>query len=229
MRMSHAKCLVGYVRVSTDARARTAKLAELRAAGAKRIYSEKVSGKNAERTGLPRCLRTLQPGMFYWSANSICWPGRPRHLPHPRNDQRSRCVHRSPGRALRFCGDRPQDDPHAMRGRERRAMPNGVRFGAKPQLNPYQRQQARRMRPDGQSQRAVARLLGVDHQSNSRSAPETGSAFIFARKCSTSPPRQQRQNRAPTVVLVAECSGRHHKSKARERSASEGQVAHATW
>ena len=34
MQMSHAKCLVGYVRVSTDDRACTAKLAKLRAAGA---------------------------------------------------------------------------------------------------------------------------------------------------------------------------------------------------
>jgi hypothetical protein len=53
-------------------------------------------------------------------------------------------------------------------------MANGVTLAAKPKLNPYQIEQARRMLAEFQSQRAVARLLGVDHQSNSRSAPVSG-------------------------------------------------------
>jgi len=131
-------------------------------------------------------------------------------------------------KALGFCGDRAQDDPHAMRGRERRAMANGVRFGAKSKLNPYQREQARRMLPDGQSQRAVGTIARRGSPVEFSERPANWGRFHFARKSSTSPPRQQRQNRAPTVVLVPECSGRHHRW-ARERSASEGQVADATW
>ena len=108
-------------------------------------------------------------------------------------------------------------------------MANGVRFGAKPKLNPYQREQARRMRPDGQSQRAVARLLGVDHQSNSRSAPEAGGAFILLGNPQRLHPlnnaKTGRQRSCWSLSALACITNRW----ACERSASEGQVANATW
>jgi hypothetical protein len=67
-------------------------------------------------------------------------------------------------------------------------MANDVTLTAKLKLRPYQREQARRMLADGQSQRAVARLLGVDHQSNSRSAPVSGALSFCSEILNVSTP-----------------------------------------
>ena len=52
----------GYARVSTDAQTLDAQLAQLKAAGAEKVFREKVSGARADRPQLARLLRSLAPG-----------------------------------------------------------------------------------------------------------------------------------------------------------------------
>jgi DNA invertase Pin-like site-specific DNA recombinase len=54
--------VIGYARVSTDEQINEAQLRELRKAGCKRIYQEKVSGKTADRPELTKCLDRLDEG-----------------------------------------------------------------------------------------------------------------------------------------------------------------------
>src|SRR5215212_7592658 len=52
----------GYARVSTDGQTLDAQIAQLKAAGAEKIFREKVSGARADRSELARLLRTLNQG-----------------------------------------------------------------------------------------------------------------------------------------------------------------------
>lgn len=52
----------GYARVSTDGQALEAQVAELQAAGAVRLFQEKISGARRDRAQLDRLLATLNPG-----------------------------------------------------------------------------------------------------------------------------------------------------------------------
>lgn len=54
--------IYGYARVSTDGQALEAQVAELQAAGAVRLFQEKISGARRERAQLDRLLATLNPG-----------------------------------------------------------------------------------------------------------------------------------------------------------------------
>src|SRR5215204_2851033 len=51
----------GYARVSTDGQTLDAQVAQLKAAGAEKIFREKVSGARADRPELARLLRALSP------------------------------------------------------------------------------------------------------------------------------------------------------------------------
>ena len=52
----------GYARVSTDGQTLDAQIAQLKAAGAEKVFREKVSGARADRPELARLLRSLAPG-----------------------------------------------------------------------------------------------------------------------------------------------------------------------
>src|SRR5829696_8416082 len=52
----------GYARVSTDGQTLDAQIAQLKAAGADKVFREKVSGARADRPELARLLRALEPG-----------------------------------------------------------------------------------------------------------------------------------------------------------------------
>ena len=52
----------GYARVSTDGQTLDAQVAQLRAAGAERVFQEKVSGAKQERAQLQKLLLQLEPG-----------------------------------------------------------------------------------------------------------------------------------------------------------------------
>jgi DNA invertase Pin-like site-specific DNA recombinase len=54
--------IVGYCRVSTDGQSLDAQLASLKAAGAERIFSEKVSGARSDRRQLAKAIASLGPG-----------------------------------------------------------------------------------------------------------------------------------------------------------------------
>ena len=54
--------LLGYARVSTRDQDLAAQLAELKAAGCTKVYSEKASGARNDRAELARLMRRLQPG-----------------------------------------------------------------------------------------------------------------------------------------------------------------------
>jgi DNA invertase Pin-like site-specific DNA recombinase len=54
--------IYGYARVSTDGQTLDAQIAQLKAAGAEKIFREKVSGARADRPELARLMRTLTSG-----------------------------------------------------------------------------------------------------------------------------------------------------------------------
>jgi len=54
--------IVGYARVSTDGQTLDAQLASLKAAGAERIFSEKISGAVTDRKALAKAIAALGAG-----------------------------------------------------------------------------------------------------------------------------------------------------------------------
>src|SRR4051812_36631396 len=54
--------IYGYARVSTTGQSLEAQLAELKAAGATKIFQEKITGKHRNRAQLDRVLKTLGEG-----------------------------------------------------------------------------------------------------------------------------------------------------------------------
>jgi DNA invertase Pin-like site-specific DNA recombinase len=54
--------IIGYARVSTDGQTLDAQQAALAAAGAERVYAEKISGAVTERKALARAIAELGPG-----------------------------------------------------------------------------------------------------------------------------------------------------------------------
>jgi DNA invertase Pin-like site-specific DNA recombinase len=56
------RMIVGYARVSTDGQTLDAQLASLKAAGAERIFSEKISGAVTDRKALAKAMTALGPG-----------------------------------------------------------------------------------------------------------------------------------------------------------------------
>ena len=63
----------GYARVSTDGQTLDAQVAQLKAAGAEKVFQEKVSGARIDRPQLARLLRALEPVTASSSPALIGW------------------------------------------------------------------------------------------------------------------------------------------------------------
>ena len=177
--------IVGYARVSTDGQTLDAQCAALTAAGAERVFAEKVSGAVTDRKQLARAIATL-------GQSDVLLVTRLDRLARSTRDLLNvlDAVAKA-GAGFRSLADSWADTttPHGRlmltvlgglaeferslilartsEGRTR-AKARGVKFGRKLALTPHQRSEARARRAAGESLVDIARSYAVSHSTISR-------------------------------------------------------------
>lgn len=177
--------ILGYARVSTDGQTLHAQIQELRAAGAERVFQEKVSGTVTDRKQLARVMAALQEGdvLVVTRLDRLA-----RSVRDLLNTLAAVAEKGSGFRSLRdtwantttahgrlmltiLAGlaefERELIRSRTGEGRER-AKANGVRFGRKPKLTPHQRKEALARRANGELLVDIARSYAVSHSTISR-------------------------------------------------------------
>ena len=177
--------VIGYARVSTDGQTLDAQLRELKAAGAKSIFKEKISGAVTERVQLRRALTALGRG-------DLLLVTRLDRLARSTRDLLNTLAAISEkGAGFRSLRDAWADTttPHGRlmltvlaglaeferelirartgEGRER-AKARGVRLGRKPKLSAHQRREALARREAGEPLVEIGRSFAVSHSTISR-------------------------------------------------------------
>jgi|SRR5215831_13696096 len=177
--------IIGYARVSTQDQDLSGQLEALKAAGATRIYREKVSGVRADRPELAKLMSTLKPDDVV-VVTKLDRLGRSTRELLDLIDRISKA-----GASFRSLGD-PLWDTGSAQGRllstllaaiaeferelirertgegRKRAMANGVRFGRKPKLSAFQRSEAIRRRAAGELLAVIAKSYAVSESMISR-------------------------------------------------------------
>src|SRR5262252_2799675 len=170
--------IIGYARVSTQDQDLSGQLEALKAAGATRIYREKVSGVRADRPELAKLMSTLKPDDVV-VVTKLDRLGRSTRELLDLIDRISKA-----SASFRSLGD-PLWDTSNAQGRllstllaaiaeferelirertgegRKRAMAAGVKFGRKPKLSSYQRAEAIKRRAAGETLTSIARSYGV--------------------------------------------------------------------
>lgn len=171
--------IIGYARVSTQDQDYSRQIEALTAAGAKPIYREKISGARADRPQLAKLMASLKPGDVV-VVTKLDRLGRSTRELLDLIERISKA-----GASFRSLGD-PLWDTSSSQGRllstllaaiaeferdlirertgegRKRAMANGVRFGRKPKLSAFQRQEALRRRAAGETLAEIAKSYAVD-------------------------------------------------------------------
>jgi DNA invertase Pin-like site-specific DNA recombinase len=175
----------GYARVSTDGQDLTTQLGLLKAAGAEKIFAEKISGARRDRPALERCLGSLAPG------DTVVVTKLDRLARSTRDLLNVLALVTDYGAGFKSLGDPWADTttPHGRlmvtvlgglaeferhlilartaEGRER-AQARGVKFGRKPALTKHQREEARERVAQGETLMEIARSYNVSHMTISR-------------------------------------------------------------
>ena len=170
--------IIGYARVSTQDQDYSSQLEALTAAGATTIFKEKISGARADRPQLAKLMVSLKPSDVV-TVTKLDRLGRSTRELLELIDRIGKA-----GAAFRSLGD-PLWDTSSAQGRllstllagiaeferelirertgegRKRAMANGVKFGRKPKLSEYQRQEAIKRRGAGETLAAIAKSYGV--------------------------------------------------------------------
>jgi DNA invertase Pin-like site-specific DNA recombinase len=177
--------LIGYARVSTDGQSLEAQQASLKANGAERIFSEKISGAITDRKALAKALAGLETGDVLLVTRLDRLARSTRDLLNIL-DQISKA-----GAKFRSLADAWADtstmhgelmvtilaglatfERHLIRARtdegRKRAQARGVRFGRKPKLSRYQIEEALGRREAGESLTNIGHSYGVSHSTISR-------------------------------------------------------------
>jgi DNA invertase Pin-like site-specific DNA recombinase len=186
--------IFGYARVSTQDQHLTGQLEALKAAGAERIFQEKISGARADRPQLARLMAWLKPGDVVL-VTKLDRLGRSTRELLDLIDAIGKA-----GAAFRSLGD-PLFDTTSSQGRllstllaaiaeferdlirertgdgRKRAQAAGIKFGRKPKLSEYQRQEAIKRRAAGETLVEIAKSYAVDVSMISRLAPGFRSPF----------------------------------------------------
>jgi DNA invertase Pin-like site-specific DNA recombinase len=175
----------GYARVSTNGQDLVAQEAELRAAGAIKVFKEKVSGAKTDRAELAKALRRLEPG-------DVLVVTRLDRLARSTRDLLNivaTIAEREAGfRSLKdawadtttphgrlmltVLGGLAEFERELIRARtgdgRARAKVRGVRFGRPAALTPHQRAEALQRLANGDAQADVARTFNVSQATISR-------------------------------------------------------------
>ena len=177
--------IIGYARVSTDGQTLDAQQAALKAAGAGKVFAEKVSGAKTDRRQLQRAIDAL-------GAGDVLLVTRLDRLARSTRDLLNvLATIADKGAGFRSIADAWADTttPHGrlmltvlgglaeferelIRARtdegRKRALARGVRFGRRPKLSPFQVKEAIARREAGEALADIGRSYGVSHSTISR-------------------------------------------------------------
>jgi DNA invertase Pin-like site-specific DNA recombinase len=177
--------IVGYARVSTDGQTLDAQVAALKAAGAGKVYQEKISGARSDRPALAKAIAALAEG------DTLLVTRLDRLARSTRDLLNTLATISDKGACFKSLADTWCDTstPHGklmttilggLAEFERsliksrcdagiaRARAAGIRFGRRPKLSPYQRQEAIARREAGEPQSLIAATFNVDQSTISR-------------------------------------------------------------
>src|ERR1700733_12562348 len=177
--------IYGYARVSADGQTLDAQMASLNAAGAERVFAEKVTGIKSDRAALSRCISALASGDVLL-VTKLDRPAR-----STRDLLNTLASISDKGASFKSLGD-PWADTTTPHGKlmitvlgglaeferhlilsrtsegRKRAMDRGVKFGRKPKLTKHQREQALVRRDAGEALTEIAKTFNVSHMTISR-------------------------------------------------------------
>jgi DNA invertase Pin-like site-specific DNA recombinase len=178
--------IYGYARVSAKDQDFNGQIEALNKAGCVKIFAEKISGARADnRKELTRALRALSPGDVLVVTrldrlarstrdllNTLDQIGKSGATFRSLADQWANTDTPHGKLMLTVLGGLAEFERTLIRARtddgRKRALAAGIRFGRKPKLTPYQRQEALERLAAGESQLAIARTMGVDRSTISR-------------------------------------------------------------
>jgi DNA invertase Pin-like site-specific DNA recombinase len=179
------KMIIGYARVSTDGQSLESQQSALQAAGAEKVYAEKISGTATDRKALAKAIAALNAG-------DVLLVTRLDRLARSTRDLLNVLASVSEkGAGFRSLADAMIDttSPHgkliiAVLGAlaefersmilartadgRRRAQARGVQFGRKPKLSAFQVSEALARRANGEALADIGRSYGVSHSTISR-------------------------------------------------------------
>jgi DNA invertase Pin-like site-specific DNA recombinase len=177
----------GYARVSTNGQALAAQEAELLAAGASKVFKEKVSGAKADRAELAKVIRRLEPGDLLLVTrldrlarstrdllNVLATIGERQAGFRSLKDTWADTTTPHGRLMLTVLGGLAEFERELILARtsdgRARAKARGVRFGRPSALTPHQRQEAIQRLEEGATQADLARTYGVSQATISRLA-----------------------------------------------------------
>jgi DNA invertase Pin-like site-specific DNA recombinase len=175
----------GYARVSTGSQTLAAQEAQLAAAGAAKVYAEKVSGARSDRAELAKLMKRLKPGDILLVIRLDRLARSTRDLLNILDTiGKAGAGFKSLGDAwadtttahgrlmLTVLGGLAEFERELIRARtsegRARAKARGVHLGRPHSLTPYHRQEAIKRREAGETLVEIARSFGVSHSTISR-------------------------------------------------------------
>jgi DNA invertase Pin-like site-specific DNA recombinase len=181
--------IVGYARVSTDGQTLDAQQAALTAAGAERVFAEKVSGAVTERKALAKAIAALGGGDVLLVTRLDRLARSTRDLLNVLDTvAKAGAGFRSLADAwadtttphgrlmLTVLGGLAEFERELIKARtdegRKRAQARGVRCGRKLKLTPHQQKEALARKAAGESLIEIGRSYNVSHSTISRLAPE---------------------------------------------------------
>jgi DNA invertase Pin-like site-specific DNA recombinase len=180
---------IGYARVSTDGQSLQSQTEALHAAGCGRVYSEKQSGVYTDTPQLAKAIGALAAGDCLVVCkldrlarstrdllNTLDAIGKAGETFRSLADQWADTTTPHGRLMLTVLGGLAEFERHLILSRtaegRTRAQANGIKFGRKPSLTPYQRAEALRRREAGETLTEIARSFNVSHMTIARLASE---------------------------------------------------------